>query len=58
MLGWAAAYLAHHPAAQAAAAAEVDALLGTGEGGRGRALEGADAARLPYVEAVVLEAMR
>lgn len=58
MLGWAAAYLAHHPAAQAAAAAEVDALLGSGASGPGRALEGGDAARLPFVEAVVLEAMR
>ena len=59
LLGWACAYLAHHPAAQEAAAAEVAALLGGGGGGgEGRALEVADAGRLPLVEAAVLEAMR
>ncbi|KAL4425407.1 hypothetical protein ABPG75_009423 [Micractinium tetrahymenae] len=81
LLGWACAYLAHHPAAQEAAAAEVRALLrgrsssdgessraqctssggsGSGEPGCGdsRLLEAADSRRLPFVEAVVLEAMR
>ncbi|EFN57207.1 hypothetical protein CHLNCDRAFT_51282 [Chlorella variabilis] len=52
VLGWACAYLAHHPEAQAAAAAEVAARVGA------RPLQAADAGRLPWVEAVVLEAMR
>ena len=55
LLSWTCAYLAHNPDAQAAAAAEVAALLG---GSGGRALEAGDARQLPYVEAVVLEAMR
>ena len=55
LLSWTCAYLAHHPEAQAAAAAEVEARLG---GSGGRALEAGDARQLPYVEAVVLEAMR
>lgn len=59
LLGWACAYLAHHPAAQEAAAAEVHALLGCGADGEGgRALQAADASRLPFIEAIVLEAMR
>lgn len=72
LLGWACAYLAHHPAAQEAAAAEVQALRrrrsgseesssgsgGHAAGGGSAWLEAADSRRLPYLEAVVLEAMR
>ena len=65
LLAWACTYLAHHPEAQAAAAAEVAALLGSSggvsgsaSGCEGRALEAGDARRLPFLEAVVLEAMR
>lgn len=77
LLGWACAYLAHHPGAQDAAAAEVRALLRRRSGAAGgasepssggsdgeaascggRRLEPADSRRLPYLEAVVLEAMR
>lgn len=72
LLGWACAYLAHHPAAQEAAAAEVRALRrrrsgseesssgsgGHAAGGGSAWLEAADSRRLPYLEAVVLEAMR
>ncbi len=77
LLGWACAYLAHHPEVQDTAAAEVQALLrrrrdsqggefsdsggggdGAFDGGGERWLEAADSRRLPYLEAVVLEAMR
>ena len=54
-LAWTCAYLAHHPAAQDAAAAEVAALLG---GPDGRAPRPGDTRRLPFVEACVLESMR
>lgn len=53
LLGWAAALLAHHPAAQSAAAAEVASALPPG-----RAPAAADIGRLPRVTAVVLEALR
>ena len=60
LLSWTCAYLAHNPEAQAAAAAEVEAHLGGSGGGSGggSALVAADARKLPYLEAVVLEAMR
>jgi cytochrome P450 len=53
LLSWAAALLAHHPAVQAAAAAEVAARLPDG-----RPPAAADVAALPAVTAVVLEALR
>jgi cytochrome P450 len=52
LLGWAAALLAHHPKVQAAAAAEVQAVLGSSTAAA------ADVARLPLLTAVVLEALR
>ncbi|KAK9842342.1 hypothetical protein WJX81_007701 [Elliptochloris bilobata] len=51
-LAWACALLAHHPAAQARAAAEVEAQLG------GERPSAANAGSLRYLEAVVLEALR
>lgn len=63
LLGWAAALLAHNPKAQAAAAAEVAAVLGTCSSSSGGAAAGAvpgpgDLPQLPYLTAVVLEALR
>lgn len=52
LLSWAAAYLAQHPDALAALASEADAVLG------GRTAGAEDFKRLPYAEAVLLEAMR
>jgi cytochrome P450 len=55
-LGWAVALLAHHPAAAKAAAAEVDAVLGSGSSARPPVP--ADVGRLPFTEAILLEALR
>jgi cytochrome P450 len=55
-LAWCVALLAHHPAAGSAAAAAVDGLLGPP--GAARAPAPADVGRLPYLEAVLLEALR
>jgi hypothetical protein len=52
LLGWACALLAHHPAQQAAVAAEVAAVLGGAPPGA------ADIGRLPQLEAVIFEALR
>jgi cytochrome P450 len=65
LLGWAAALLAHNPKAQAAAAAEVAAVLGTrssssssGGDAAGAVPGPGDLPQLPYLTAVVLEALR
>jgi cytochrome P450 len=55
-LAWTCAYLAHNPATQARAAAEVAAALGPGGGAPAPAL--ARAGRLPFLEACALEALR
>jgi cytochrome P450 len=64
LLTWTCALLAAHPAAAARAAAEVDAVLGgSSRGGsaeqqRQRLPGAGDAAKLPYITAVVYETMR
>jgi len=55
-LAWCVALLAHHPDAGAKAAEAVDGVLGPP--GSARAPSPADAGRLPYLEAVLLEALR
>lgn len=58
LLGWTAALLAHNPKVQAAAAAEVAAVLGTSSSSGGVPLGPGVLPQLPYVTAVVLEALR
>jgi cytochrome P450 len=56
LLGWTAALLAHNPKVQAAAAAEVASVLSSSSSS---GVPGpADIPRLPYLTAVVLEALR
>lgn len=55
-LAWCVALLAHHPGAGAAAAAEVDGVLGPP--GASRPPVPSDVGKLPYLEAVLLEALR
>lgn len=61
LLGWTAALLAHNPKVQTAATAEVAAVLNgnNNSSSNGMAVPGpADILKLPYLTAVVLEALR
>lgn len=59
LLGWALALLAHHPSVQDAAAKEVDEILASSSSSSSTAsLQASDIRRMPYIESVVLEALR
>ena len=55
LLGWAMALLAHHPEIQSLAAAEVDGIISSSSSPH---IQAADIRRMPYIESVVLEALR